>query len=173
MKSGLAIAVRLLLLLWAGTAFAASVNLAPGLDMPLPSSLVVEVVAPKTPDTAPVIAGEIGGEPGYFIAATRIKTREQNLLLWKRLESEIRKRSISKNFVSERKGNFSTLQNDPVWFRSYQYDAAGQTHRQVYFLLKHDESAYWIILTAVEGISLDLVIPIAEALIRRTSPTNQ
>jgi hypothetical protein len=168
LKFGLAIAARLLLLLCAGTAFATSVHLAPGLEMPLPSSLIIEVLDAQVPGKAPFLAGEIGGEPGYFIAATRIKTRDQNLALWKRLESEIRKRSINKNFVSERKGNFSTQQNDPVWFRSYQYDSANQTHRQVYFLLKHDESAYWIILTAAEGVSLDLVIPIAEALIGRT-----
>lgn len=173
MKSGLAIVTRLLLLLYAGTAFAATVNLAPGLEMPLPSSLVIEVFDAQTPGKAPFIAGDIGGEPGYFMAATRIKTRDQNLALWKRLESEIRKRSINKNFVSERKGNFATQQNNPVWFRSYQYESAGQTHRQVYFLLKHDESAYWIILTAAEGVSLDLVMPIAEALIRRTTPVDQ
>lgn len=141
--------------------------------MPLPSSLVIKVFDTQTSGGAPILAGEIGGEPGYFMAATRIKTRDQNLVLWKRLESEIRKRSINKNFVSERKGNFVTQQNDPVWFRSYQYESAGQTHRQVYFLLKHDQSGYWITLTATDGVALDLVIPIAEALIRRVTFADQ
>lgn len=172
LTSGLAFACQLLLLCAAESAFASTINLAPGLDAELPDSLVVGIFEETAPGNAPVLVGEVGGEAGYFIAANRIKTRDQNLMLWKKLEAEIRKRSTSRNLISEKKGNFYTRQNKPVWFRSYQYETAGQEHRQVYFLLRNDEVVYWITMTAVEDVSMDTVIPVAEALIRRVTLTD-
>ncbi|ACE83967.1 hypothetical protein [Cellvibrio japonicus] len=98
------------------------------------------------------------------MAATRVKTWEKNAVLWKRLESEIRKRSSSGEFTLGQMGSFSTRVNDTVWFRAYQYQSADQ---QVYFLLKKQRTTYWITLTMVEGVDINLATPIATALIRR------
>jgi hypothetical protein len=155
------------LLLYAGAAQATTVHLAQGLEIILPSSLALEVIAPQDQINSPIIAGEVSGEPGYFIAATKVKNREKNSVLWNRLESEIRKRSNTGEFTVSQRGNFSTSINNMVWFRVYHYETINQAHRQVYFLLKDQRTTYWITLTMVEGVNINLTIPIAQALIRR------
>lgn len=167
-KFCLAVLSHAALLLWAGAALAASsVTLAPGLEMTLPSSLVINVFEPQQQLDWPVIAGEIGGRPGYFIAATKVITWEQNNILWRKLETEIRDRSSARKFTVGVRGSFTTLANGGVWFRAYEYESAEQKYSQVYFLLKGKRSIYWVTLTMVEGIDVDLVIPIVKALIRR------
>ena len=162
----LAVLSHAALLLSAGVALAAStVELAPGLEITLPTSLVIDVLE-QGQQKSPVIAGEVGGEPGYFIAATKIKTWERNNILWRKLETEIRSRSAS-DFTIVMRGSFTTTANDAVWFRAYEYESLDQQHRQVYFLLKGERSIYWVTLTMIEGVDVDLVIPIAKALLHR------
>lgn len=160
---------RLLLWLCASPALAASIWLAPGLELPLPSALPLQVFETELSEKSPVLVGEIAGVAGYFIAASHANTPNTNTVLWKKLETEIRKRSNRGYFISAQRGNFVTLQDDPVWFRSYQYESRGQQHRQLYFLLRRNNTVYWIVLTTTDGVSLELVRPIAEALIRRAT----
>ncbi|MEN0036443.1 MAG: hypothetical protein AAGC78_05220 [Cellvibrio sp.] len=163
------------LLLYAGAVYASSVNLAQGLEIDLPSSLSLEVIAPQdqpdalknTPIANPMIAGKINGEPAYFIAATKVKNWEKNSVLWKRLETGISDRSKSGEFIVSQLGNFSTLLNQTVWFRAYEFEAENQQHRQVYFLLNDQRNSYWITLTMAQGSDINLAIPITKALISR------
>lgn len=179
---GLAVLIQAVLLLLstgatqAATVNLAPVNLAPGLEIPLPTALIIEVMEPQVPNislhsTGPVIAGEIAGKPGYFIAATKIKTWEKNAVLWKKLEAEMRKRSAT-NIHFTIKGSFITAARNAVWFRGYEYTLVDQTHNPIYFLLKTDREAYWITLTMTAGVDVDLVIPIAETLIRQARITD-
>lgn len=163
----LALLSQTALLLYAGAAQASAVHLAPGLEITLPSSLAVEFVPPQEQFNSPIIVGELSGTPGYFIAANKVKTWEKNIVLWKRLESEIRKRSKTGAFTLSQRGNFSTIANDIIWFRAYEYESSDQLHRQVYFLLKDQRTAYWITLTMVDNVDIKLALPIAQALIRR------
>jgi hypothetical protein len=151
----------------AGGALASTVNIAPGLEMTLPAPLVIDVFESQRNSDGPVVVGEIEGGPGYFIAAVRVRTWERNNILWRKLETEIRDRSETGDFVTSAKGSFVTMAGDSVWYRAYEYESRDQNHRQVYFLLKGERSIYWVTLTVIEGVSVDLVIPIAKALIRR------
>jgi hypothetical protein len=137
------------------------------LDISLPSALAIEVIEPQDPSSSPILAGEIGGVPGYFIAATRINMWERDPALWKRLESEIHKLSNTGDFLLLIEGNFPASPLNNVNFKAYEYDSSEQKHIQVYFLLRDDRSIYWLTLTVVEGVDVDLVIPIAQALISR------
>lgn len=162
------------LLLWASVALASStVGLAPGLELTLPDSLVIDVLESHGQHQGPVIAGAIDGEPGYFVAASKVGTWERNNILWRKLETEIRSRSSDGDFTLGVKGSFTTAMNDAVWFRTYAYESSEQKHVQVYFLLKNERSIYWVTLTMVEGVEVDLVIPIAKALIRRARVTGE
>ncbi len=163
----LAVVSQAALLLFASATQATTVHLAPGLEITLPSSLALDVIPAQDQISSPVIAGAISGEPGYFIAANKVKTWEKNSVLWKRLESEIRKRSTDGEFTLNQRGHFVTRTNDKVWFHVYHYTTAEQSHQQVYFLLKDQRTTYWITLTMVEGVDINLTIPIAKALIRR------
>ncbi len=121
------------LLLGAASAHASTVNLAPGLDIALPSALTIEVI--ENQNSAPMLAGELGGEPAYFIAATKITLWERDPALWKRLESEIRKQSNNGDFTLESEGSFSASPQNTVNFKTYEHESADQKHSHVYFLL--------------------------------------
>lgn len=169
----LAVLSQAALLLCAGATQASTVHLAPGLEIVLPDSLAIQVISPHDQFSSPVIAGELSGEPGYFIAAVKIKTWEKNGVLWKRLESEIRRLSSAGEFTITQQGNFFTALNHNVWFRAYQYQTQERSHHQVYFLLKDQRITYWVTVTMVEGADINLSIPIAKALIRRARIINQ
>lgn len=155
------------LLFYAVAVQASAFHLAPGLEITLPDSLALEVIAPHDQFNGPIIVGEVEGEPGYFIAATKVKTWEKNSVLWKRLESELRKRSSTNVFIPSHEGKFFTNLNDKVWFKAYAYNTAEQAHHQVYFLLKNQRTTYWITLTMVEGVDINLAIPLAKTLLQR------
>lgn len=167
------------LLLYAGAVYASAVNLAQGLEIDLPSSLSLEIItAQDQPEklqdatiTSPIIAGKINGEPAYFIAATKVKNWEKNSVLWKRLESGISDRSKSGEFTVSQRGNFSTLLNQAVWFRAYEFEAENQKHRHVYFLLNDQRNTYWVTLTMAKDSDINFAIPITKALIRRARIT--
>lgn len=179
LRFSLALSSQAALLLYAGAVYASSVHLAQGLEIDLPSSLLLEVITPQDlPDTlkdatitSPIITGKINGEPAYFIAATKVKNWEKNSVLWKWLESGISDRSQSGEFIISQRGNFSTLVNQAVWFRAYEFEAKNQQHRQVYFLLNEQRNTYWITLTMANGSDINLAIPITKALIRRARVT--
>ncbi|WP_039913287.1 hypothetical protein [Cellvibrio mixtus] len=174
----LAVLSQAVLLLYAGAAYSSSVNLAPGLEIDLPSALSLDVItAEDQPEPAnkrkgttigsPIIAGKINGEPAYFIAASKVKNWEKNSILWKRLENGISDRSKPGEFLIRQRGNFTTLTNEVVWFRVYEFEADNQKHRQVYFLLNQQRTSYWITLTMVKDGDINLAIPIAKALLSR------
>lgn len=175
LRCSLALLSQAVLLLYAGAAYASSVYLAQGLEIDLPGSLSLEVITPRdqlgklndAKITSLIIAGKIDDEPAYFIAATKVKNWEKNSILWKRLESGISDRSKSGEFIVSQRGNFSTLVNQMVWFRVYEFETEDQTHRQVYFLLSDRRNTYWITLTMAENGDINLAIPITKALIRR------
>jgi hypothetical protein len=176
LRFGLRVLIQVaLLLLCTAAAQATTVDLAPGLEIPLPTALILGVMEPQPNislhNTGPVIAGEVAGKPGYFIAATKIKSWGENAVLWKKLETEMRKRNAI-NINITRKGSFITAARNAVWFRGYEYELADQTHNPIYFLLKSEREVYWITLTMTEGVDIDLVIPIAEALIRQARITD-
>lgn len=175
LRFSLAVLSQAALLLYAGAVYASAVNLAQGLEIDLPSALSLEVITPqdqldKLQDatiTSPMIVGKINGEPAYFIAATKVKNWEKNSVLWKRLETGISDRSKSVEFIVSQRGNFSTLLNQAVWFRAYEFEAENQKHRQVYFLLNDQRNTYWITLTMANDSDINLALPITKALIRR------
>lgn len=162
-------ALFLLLVLQAGSTLASPVDLAPGLKLSVPDSLVVEVLDAPSANSGPVVVGAVEGEPGYFIAATRAPDWERNQTLWKQLELELRHRSEEKVVNLGAEGRFATLEGDSVWYRTYEWRADGRPQRHVYFLLKGERSVYWFTLTMVEGVEVGLALPLAEALIRRAS----
>lgn len=165
----LAILSQAILLLCAAVTHATTVNLAPGLEISLPSALTIEIIEPQDQYHSPTLAGEIGGEPAYFIAATKINMWERDPALWKRLESEIRKQSNSGDFILKAEGSFAASPHDTVNFKTYEYESADQKHSHVYFLLRDERNIYWLTLTVVEGVDMDVVMPIAQAVIRRAS----
>lgn len=169
LKRYLAILSQAMLLLYAAAAYASTVNLAPGLEIALPSALSIEIIGPQDPSHSPTLVGEIGGEPVYFIAATKINMWERDPALWKRLESELRKQSNTGDFILKTEGSFVASPHDTVNFKTYEYESADQKHSQVYFLLRDERNIYWLTLTLAEGVDIDVVMPIAQALIRRAS----
>lgn len=146
---------------------ASTVYLAPGLEVPLPSALALEIIKPQDQITGPILAGEVNNNLSYFIAASKAESWGKNIVLWKMLETGIRKQSSTGNFILRARGNFSTNAGDMAWFRAYEYTAGEQIHRQVYFILKNQHTVYWITLTMTETVNIDLTIPIAKALIQR------
>lgn len=154
----------------AGT-WAATANLAPGLSLRLPESLAVQVVELPEKGRYPILVGEIEEQESYFMAALKIDAWERNHVLWRRLEDAIRKRSDDGKFVTGVRGSFTTTAGESVWYTLYEYDANDVSQRQIYYLLKSDQSAYWITLTVVEGVDMALVLPIVRALIRRVQLT--
>jgi hypothetical protein len=169
LKRYLVLLNQVALLLCAAAAHASTVNLAPGLEIPLPSALTIEVIEPQDQNHSPMLAGEIGGEPAYFIAATKITLWERDPALWKRLESEIRKQSNTGDFTLKTEGSFAASPHNTVNFKTYEYESADQKHSQIYFLLRDERNLYWLTLTLAEGVDIDVVMPIAQALIRRVS----
>lgn len=175
LRFSLAVLCQAALLFYAGAVYASTVNVAQGLEIDLPSSLSLEIITPQdqleklqgTTIANPMIAGKINGEPAYFIAATKVKNWEKNSVLWKRLENGISDRSKSGEFIVSQRGNFSTLLNQAVWFRAYEFEVESQKHRQVYFLLNDQRNTYWITLTMVKDSDINLAIPITKALLRR------
>ncbi len=155
--------------LLSAAANAASLSLAPGLEISLPSALRIDIL--ESPDQAhgARLVGEIDGAPGYFIAATKIQMWERDPALWNRLESEIRKQSNTGSFLIKEEGSFVASPHDTVNFKTYEYVSAEQKHTQVYFLLRDERNIYWLTLTLVEGVDLNVVLPITQALIRRVS----
>ncbi len=175
----LAVLGQAALLLYTTTIYASTapapapiVQLAYGLEVTLPGSLALQVIAPHEQFKHPIIAGNINGEASYFIAATRINDWEKNALLWNRLENQIRRKSDRNEFTIRQRGSFSTTQNIAVFFRMYEYNTNNQQHRQVYFLLNNQRAGYWITLTMLEGADASLIIPIATALVRRAHMLN-
>ncbi|MFC3114425.1 hypothetical protein [Cellvibrio fontiphilus] len=152
---------------YAETAGTPGVLLAPGLEIVLPDSLKLELGDEANPLKQPMVIGEVAGKPGYFIAAVKIKSWEKNSVLWRRLETEIRKQSSDQSFNLIQTGHFVTHSNDPVHFRIYEYQTATQTQRQVYFLLNSQRLSYWITLTMTDEVDTSIAIPLTKALIRR------
>ncbi|WP_027328232.1 hypothetical protein [Marinimicrobium agarilyticum] len=147
--------------------WAATANLAPGLSLTLPEPLAVRVVELEEKEGELILVGEIEERESYFMAALKIGAWERNHVLWRRLEDAIRKRSDSGNFVTGVRGSFTTAEGEGVWYTLYEYESNERPLRQIYYLLKSDQSAYWITLTVVEGVDVALVLPVVRALIRR------
>lgn len=161
------------LLLCAAVTHASTVSLAPGLEIALPTALSIDIIEPQDQYHSLRLAGEIGGAPGYFIAATKITMWERDPALWKRLENEIRRQSNSGDFTLKTEGSFVASPHDTVNFKAYEYASADQQHSQVYFLLRDERNIYWLTLTLAEGVDIDVVMPIVQALIRRASFTGE
>ena len=155
------------MLLFSITVQATTVNLAPGLEITLPSALAIEIIEPQDTSDHPILAGELGGTPSYFIAATKVTMWERDPALWKRLESEIKKQNKTGEFLLLADDSFSATPHDNVSFKAYEYESAEQKHIQVYFLLRDDRNIYWLTLTMLEGVDMDVLIPIAQSLISR------
>lgn len=163
----LALLAQVALLFYAIGLRAEPLELAPGLKLTLPDTLALAVIA--APDSAqfPVVMGELNGEPGYFLAATKIKAWEKNAILWRRLETNIGKRAEGNSFTLLSSGSFQSDDELKVFFRGYEYRVEDQTRQQVYFLLNTQRAGYWLTLTAAENVDIKLAIPIASALVRR------
>lgn len=152
-------------------AWAAAANFAPGLSLTLPEPLAVRVVELQENGGAPMLVGEIEEQESYFMAALKIDGWERNHVLWRRLEDALRKRSDTGNFRTGLRGSFTTTAGQSVWYTLYEYRSNERPHRQIYYLLKSEQSAYWITLTVVEGVDVELVLPVVRALIRRVQLT--
>ncbi len=142
--------------------------LAPGLEIMLPEPLELSPENIDGTGRYPVIAGKIGGKPAYFISAVSIRGRERNTVLWKKLEMKLRQHSENGGLHLSARGSFTTDEGADVWYRAYEYSDSQQTHRPVYFLLKDDHTAYWINMVFVEGVSKEVAMSLAEALVQRS-----
>lgn len=142
-------------------------GLAAGLSVMLPESLAVHEYYRNDADEFPILIGEIDGEPAYFLGAVRVKRWERSNVLWTKLETELRYIDPSDNLSVIARGGFTTDGGQKVRYRGYRFRHKEGFRRQVYFLLRSDTQIYWLTLTAVEGADLAVVIPLAQALIRR------
>lgn len=150
-----------------GAEVADSAILAPGLNIMLPSSLGLSLEKIEQHDQYPVIVGEIGKAPTYFISAVKVRSWERSSILWEKLEMELRRRGESRSIKTFIGGSFHTDEGVNVSYKGYEYFAHGHRHRPVYFLLKGENSIYWVTLVTVEGVNMQVVLPIVEALVQR------
>lgn len=162
-------AVLLVLLLASGAAASVrdEVVLAPGLILVPPSALPLQYVSDKSGVGSVVVVGHIEGLPGYFLAADRITVKQRVSVLWEKLEIEIRGRADERSFEVEDRGVFLTDADAKVWYRAYRYTLEGVTHRPVYYLIRQDDQSYWFTLTTADGVALEVVKPIVDAILKR------
>lgn len=145
--------------------------LAPGLNIVLPSPLGLSLEKIEQHDQYPVIVGEIGKAPAYFISAVKVRRWERSSVLWEKLEMELRRQGDSRSIKTFIGGSFSTDEGVKVSYKGYEYFAHGHRHRPVYFLLKGENSIYWVTLVTVEGVNMQVVLPVVEALVQRVRIT--
>lgn len=155
-------------LLSAAAVCADDTELAPGLSVLLPGSMAVRAYRKHSSDDFPILVGDLEGEPAFFLGAVKVQRWERSSVLWTKLESKLRYIDPSDSLSVIAHGGFTTGAGQEVRYRGYRFRHEGGLRRQVYFLLRSDSRIYWLTLTAVEGAELDVVIPLAQALIRRT-----
>ncbi|WP_341939107.1 hypothetical protein [Marinimicrobium sp. C2-29] len=143
-------------------------ELAPGLYVVLPESMAVRAYRKSSSDDFPILIGDLEGEPAYFLGAVKVQRRKRSNVLWTKLEKELRYIGPSDSLSVIARGGFTTGAGQAVRYRGYRFRHEDGLRRQVYFLLRSDTQVYWLTLTAVEGAELEVVIPLAQALIRRT-----
>lgn len=144
-----------------------AVELAPGLTVILPAPLSIHPVQLNAELESTTLVGHLGDQPGYFLVANKVSRSWRISVLWKKLEGEIRNRADKEGFAVTERGSFTTKEGARVWFRAYEFTARDGVSRPVYYLLKQDDVSYWITVTAVEGVRLDVVLPIVEAVVKR------
>lgn len=150
-----------------------TVELAPGLSVMLPESMAVRAYHEQSSDDSTILIGDLGGEPAYFLGGVKVERWERSNVLWTKLENKLRRIDPSDNLSVIARGGFITHAGSEVRYRGYRFRHKAAFRRQVYFLLRSESQIYWLTLTAVEGADLSVVIPLVQALIRRTRLTDQ
>ncbi len=146
----------------------AETHLAPGLSVLLPESMAVRDYRSHSSDDYPILVGDLDGEPAYFLGAVKVRRWERSNVLWTKLETELRYIDPSDNLSVITRGGFTTGSGHEVRYRGYRFQHKDGFRRQVYFLLRSDSQIYWLTLTMIERADLGVVIPLAQALVKRT-----
>lgn len=155
------------LLLCSLEVFAAELELAPGLLIAVPENLNLTSLPSDRLGGRTLIQGELGGKPGYFGAGLMIRKLESNSALWKRLEAKLNDRSRQRDLRLTRQGQFTTEEAVPVYYRLYEYSDGKRRHRQLYFLIRNQQRAYWVYWVTVPSVDINTVLPLAELLMTR------
>ncbi|MGD8175156.1 hypothetical protein [Marinimicrobium sp. ARAG 43.8] len=142
-------------------------TLAPGLTVNLPDALPVQVAELQSSNESPVLMGYVEGAPAYFLSATRIPQWQRTNLAWTKLDLALSDSSDDGHIQIKTNGRFKTRLDVEVWYRAYEFSNGGDIQRPVYFLLKGHYQLYWLTLTVAEGVNTEVVLPMAEVLVRR------
>ncbi len=167
--SGLCRSLCLPWLLLASTMAVGEESLAPGLILDPPDNLVINYEQLEVLEGKQALVGYVDGAPAYFIGAEAIAKTARSEILWRRLETGLRKKSDSHRFDVIATGDFQTRRGGPVWYRVYHYDRNGTPQTQVFYLMKSGHSAFWVYATAVESVDLQSILPLVNTLLRRTT----
>ena len=146
---------------------ATELELAPGLMIAVPDNLNLSVFQSDRLGGRPLIQGELSGKSGYFGAGLAIKKLESNSALWKRLEAKLNDRSQQRDLRLTRQGRFATDEALPVYYRLYEYSDGKQWHRQLYFLIRNHQRAYWVYWVTIPAVDMKTLQPLAELLMTR------
>ena len=157
----------LTLLLCSLDGYAAGLELAPGLTIAVPDNLNLSVLPSDRLGGRALIQGELSGKPGYFGAGLVIRKLESNSALWKRLEAKLNDRSRQRDLRLTRQGQFVTEEAVPVYYRLYEYSDGKRWHRQLYFLIRNQQRAYWVYWVTVPSVDINTILPLAELLMTR------
>ncbi|MBU2884280.1 hypothetical protein KO507_00720 [Gilvimarinus agarilyticus] len=144
-----------------------TVELAPGLLLAPPDSLIISTIQhPDTSDST-VLAGYLSNQPSYFISASMISGWKRNHMLWRILERKLKHRSLSNTISVLDRAQFFTNQDAQVWYRVYEFSENKVNQRVGFYLLKHNNAIYWITLSIVDSAKIEVVLPIVETIIKR------
>lgn len=162
-------AAALWLLLLPFAVCAEPIQLAPGLELDLPSSLAARPQTVTGDGLSEVVVGYVEGEPAYFVAASAVERDLRSSLLWARLETILRKKSVDGHLEITRRGNFKTRSERLVWYRLYHYRDGEEPQQQLYFLIRGRTRSYWITATSIEAVPLASSFALIKEMVRRLS----
>ena len=147
--------------------FATELELAPGLIIAVPDNLNLSVLPSDRLGGRTLIQGELSGKPGYFGSGLVIRKLESNSALWKRLEAKLSDRSRQRDVRLAWQGQFANEEALPVYYRLYEYSDGKRWHRQLYFLIRNQQRAYWVYWVTVPRVDMKTFLPLAEFLMMR------
>lgn len=147
---------------------AADLELAPGLVLSVPDNLSITSRQSDQLGGRTLIQGELSGKPGYLGAGLVIRKLESNSALWKRLEAKLSDRSRQRDVRLTRQGQSVTEDSVPLYYRLYEYSDGKRWHRQLYFLIRNQNRAYWVYWVTMPSVDMQTLLPLAEFLMTRT-----
>jgi hypothetical protein len=163
--------LRSALLLWAAIPVltVAAGQLAPGLRVDPPDNLSIQYENLEVLNGKPALVGYVEGAPAYFVAAETVNAGVRAEALWAKLESGLKRESDDYQIHTLGTGSFQTQEGHPVRYRAYRYTKQREPHQQIFYLVRSEDSAYWIYVTAIESLDLQVILPLVKAVVRRAT----